>query len=96
MILAIDFDNTLRSLDNGLPMQDAAKHMGYLKKNNHFLIIHSVRNNSNIIRDWLDLYGIPYDDITNLKPNADAYIDDKAIRFTTWEDTMKQLEVLHA
>lgn len=33
------------------------------------------------IRKWLDEYGIVVDDVTMHKPPADAYIDDRAIRF---------------
>ena len=38
------------------------------------------------ITDWLELYKIPYDDLTNQKPPAIAYIDDRAVRFTNWND----------
>ncbi len=32
----------------------------------------------------LDSYGVPYDEILERKPDAVAYIDDKAIRFENW------------
>jgi len=35
---------------------------------------------------WLDKYGIKFDQVTNNKPAAMAYIDDRAIRFTNWQD----------
>lgn len=38
------------------------------------------------IADWLKLHQIPYDELTNNKPEAMAYIDDRAIRFTNWLD----------
>lgn len=38
------------------------------------------------IINWLIKYDIPFDEITNNKPEAIAYIDDRAIRFTNWQD----------
>ena len=38
------------------------------------------------IEDWLNKYEIPFDEVTNNKPEAIAYIDDRAIRFTNWQD----------
>jgi len=35
---------------------------------------------------WLERNGIPFDDVVGHKPNAMAYIDDRAIRFTNWTD----------
>src|SRR5438309_1622733 len=34
--------------------------------------------------DWLDRFEIPYDEIYFGKPNADVYIDDRAMRFSSW------------
>jgi capsule biosynthesis phosphatase len=34
--------------------------------------------------DWLEKHGIEYDELHFGKPNADVYIDDRAIRFTGW------------
>lgn len=42
------------------------------------------------ILHWLDKYSfiknIHYHEITNNKPKAFAYVDDRAIRFTSWQD----------
>jgi len=38
------------------------------------------------IADWLKKYNIPYDEITNSKHEANAYVDDRAVRFTNWHD----------
>lgn len=40
------------------------------------------------IESWLTVKGIKVDGVTNEKPHADFYLDDKAIRFTTWADFM--------
>ena len=35
--------------------------------------------------EWLDKNGIEYDEIFFGKPNADITIDDRAIRFESWD-----------
>lgn len=46
-----------------------------------------------LIWEWLAKYDLDtyISEITYEKPRAIAYIDDKAIRFITWDDTLKQL-----
>ena len=46
-----------------------------------------------MIWGWLDKYGIKENikDVTYIKPNAVAYIDDKGITFTNWSDVIDQL-----
>jgi hypothetical protein len=36
--------------------------------------------------DWLERNGIEYDEIYFGKPNAHIYVDDRALRFSTWAD----------
>ena len=36
--------------------------------------------------EWLARHGIPYDEIYFGKPWADVYVDDNALRFTSWDD----------
>lgn len=38
------------------------------------------------VQDWLDKYHIPYYEVTAEKPIATAYIDDRGLRFTNWQD----------
>lgn len=43
------------------------------------------------VADWLDYFEIPFDQITAMKPLADAYIDDKAVAFEgDWEHTKRE------
>ena len=46
-----------------------------------------------LIWEWLDKYGIAslVKEITCEKPRAVAYIDDKGIRFQSWEQTINKL-----
>ena len=47
-----------------------------------------------LIWEWLDKYGLKkyIKDITFDKLNAVAYIDDKAVKFTSWKDCFQKLE----
>ena len=49
-----------------------------------------------LVQEWLTEKGlIDYiDEITSEKPRAKFYIDDKGIRFTSWEQTMNDLKNL--
>ena len=49
-----------------------------------------------LIWEWLQKYEIKeyIHDVTFNKPNAVAYIDDKAIRFENWSQTLKQIDLL--
>lgn len=43
---------------------------------------------------WLADHGIGYDGLLMGKPIADVWIDDRAIRFTSWDDVAGQLDDL--
>lgn len=91
MVLAIDLDGVLCDPKNrkpgfkmGEPVAGAPEAMRRLKRAGHTLIIHTVRGNDSHVSDWLDHFGIPYDQITDNKPNADRYLDDKGVQFRSW------------
>ena len=95
MILAIDFDDTIHDTNSvptgkrmGLPLKGARDKMIGLSKK-HFLIIHTVRaagpNATEAVIDWLKFFDIPFSSVTNIKPNADYFIDNKNIAFTNWD-----------
>jgi hypothetical protein len=94
MILAIDFDDTIHDSKNppkggrmGPPMKGAKEAVDNFKRQGHTIIIHTVwgtKEGAPTIAKWLEYFQIPYDEITNIKPNADLFIDDKAVHFTDW------------
>ena len=98
-VLAIDFDGVIH--DHKHPI--VGRRMGTpivgtkeaLKKLHHSykLIIFTIwkPQSYQTIKDFMKYYELPYDEITNIKPDAMAYIDDKGIRFLDWEQVMKQL-----
>ena len=81
-----------------LPLPGAVERIHALKATNHYVIISTARNmqtcESNlgkvmknvgrITLEWLERYGIEYDEIYFGKPNAEVYIDDRAIVFEDW------------
>lgn len=98
--LAIDFDGTICKYQKfgpiiNPPNEGAKEIITQLKEAGWIIIIHTCRvrpdwedveNSIDEIDAWLHKYEIPFDQITAIKPIATAYIDDRGIRFTTWQD----------
>ena len=85
-IIAIDFDHTLVNGDQ--PIEGARKAINLLREHGHKVVINSC-NNLDWIKKVLDNNDIRYDKIYaegSSKPIADIYIDDKAYRFTSWDE----------
>ncbi len=83
-----------------LPVHDGAvEKIRELRNQGHYIIIQTARNmatcESNVGKvmknvgkvtlDWLEKHNVEYDEIYFGKPNADLYIDDRALRFETWD-----------
>ncbi len=81
------------------PLPGAVTRISELCRSGHYIIITTARNmgtcESNLGKvmknigkvtlEWLDKYDIEYDEIYFGKPNAEVYIDDRAVRFSSWE-----------
>lgn len=102
MILAIDFDNTIHDLNNpiegrkmGKPMPGAVEAIENLVEAGHTVIIHTLMATSpsgaKVVSEWLEYYDIPHHGVTAIKPKADYYIDDKAIRHIDWPSTLQAI-----
>lgn len=97
MILAIDFDGVIHDFKHpipgrrmGPPMAGCKEALTKFKQRGDNLIIFTVWGDAKgqkTIADFMKYYELPYDSITNIKPQADAYLDDKAIRFVSWAET---------
>lgn len=102
--LAIDFDDTLHDTKHtrwtgigkarGSMISYAAKHLHDLSKD-YKIVIYSCRavhpDGVEAIRKFCVRNNIPFDAITATKPIAALYIDDKALQFTTWAETVRQI-----
>lgn len=99
MVIAVDFDGVIHDFRNplpgrkmGPPIFGAKEALEYWHRQGtkiHVYTIWPVRSHG-VICEWMDYYGIPFDFVTNVKGPADAYIDDKAVRFTDWQETLER------
>jgi hypothetical protein len=91
-----DVNNKKPGYKLGVPIEGAPEAMRQLKSEGAIITIHSVwadtEQKCQAISKWCRYFDIPYDFITNQKPLADAYLDDKAVRFYDWEQALNVLE----
>jgi hypothetical protein len=102
-VLAIDFDGVIHDFKNpvphrrmGPPIFGTKEALETLKNQGYELIIFCVwgdEKGQKTIADFMKYYGLPFDSITNIKPQADYYIDDKAIRFKTWNLALEEVNI---
>lgn len=103
MLLGIDFDGVLHDSSNpvagrrmGPPMFGARESMQQLRDAHHILVVFTTRGSEAKrahVEAWLRFYGIPFDRVTDIKENYDWIIDDHALSFTTWRNTLHELGV---
>lgn len=97
-VVAVDFDGVVHDHKNkpihskmGPPIEGAFHALQRLR-NGYKIVIFCVwasdPEKREVIAGWLRSYGMPFDEITNIKPHAEFYIDDKAVRFTTWDEVL--------
>lgn len=97
--LLIDFDSTLAEEHEdgsiGKPLLNAKESLDKLKNLGYDIEIYSVRANDekglDDIKEWLDKYNIPYDSIFQGEKPRGLIIDDHAIEYKNWEDTLGQV-----
>ena len=102
-ILAIDFDGTIHNYKHPKPgrrmgdvIPGAKEALIKLRSRGYKIIIHTVfsgdEREQKVVEDWLKYYGIPFDEVTNRKPNASFYIDDNGLRFNgDWEEILNTI-----
>lgn len=87
------------------PLPGAVERLRQLRAAGHYVIILTARNmatcQSNVGKvmknigkttlDWLERYGVEYDEVYFGKPNAEVYLDDRGIRFTSWAEVTDEL-----
>jgi len=91
------------------PIDDAVNSIKYLNETlGYDLVIYTCKanperplvngkNGIELVWDWLEKYNIKDNikDVTYIKPNAIAYIDDKGIKFNNWDDCIKIIEEIN-
>jgi Predicted sugar phosphatases of the HAD superfamily len=96
--ILVDFDGVIhkysRGWDDGTtydgPMEGAKEALAALSEGWR-VVIFSTRDNDQI-RDWLERNGFPDYEVTSWKIPATAIIDDRAIRFTDWEQALSEFK----
>ncbi len=90
----------------GKPEKDVIRSIQMLKKMGFKISVYTNRLNpitndaeplpvlKELVKKALEQAGIPFDEISVYKPLALYYIDDRAVRFVSWEQTLKQIVVL--
>jgi predicted phosphatase len=99
-VIAVDFDGVIHDFKNpvkgrrmGAPIEGTQDALKRLRGLGWKIIIFSVWGGEpKAIKDFMDYYKLPYDSITNIKPQADVYLDDKAVRFTNWKDVWSSIQ----
>ncbi len=93
--IALDFDGVLHRYSQGWkdgsiyddPVYGAVDACRELKRRGYELVVFTARRNEDI-PDWLVRHGFPPMPVTNTKPPALFYIDDRAIRFERWAQAL--------
>lgn len=99
MKIAIDFDGVIcqhktipseKEIDNLDPIYQSFEAIKWLQ-NKHELYVLTNRNNDEVVK-WLDKNDFKNLLVTDRKlPDTKMYIDDRAVRFTNWQDICKFL-----
>ncbi|MDE2079624.1 MAG: hypothetical protein KGI73_04560 [Patescibacteria group bacterium] len=103
--ICVDFDGVIHAYRRGFadgsiydePMPGTAQALRELRKR-YFVYVMSTRTKDGAGRTavlrYLKKHKIPFDKVVAYKPPAKAYIDDRALRFVTWSQTLRDLKKL--
>lgn len=99
--IAIDFDGVIHNynlgwLDGSIydGLKKGAKEAIDLLSKEYEIIVFTSRPNTIEVDEWLKKHGIKVKEVTNTKPIARVYIDDRGLRFENWEQVLKDLPKL--
>ena len=100
MQLIIDLDGTICTEEKTFsrsmakPIKGAKKAIDSLKENGHTVIIYSARtwNEYEMTVNWLKTNKIQYDQLILGKPIGDIWIDDRALKFSNWDEMEKNFK----
>lgn len=95
--IAVDFDGVIHKYSDGYHdgsiydgLVEGAKDAIFRLRQRYKVVVFSVREPQQIT-EWLDQQNIVVDEVTNVKPKAIVYIDDRGLRFTNWKDMLNYL-----
>lgn len=99
MKVIIDLDGTICSEEKQFSralakIKDGAKEsLEKLRDKGYKIIIYSARTwaEYEMTENWLKENNVPYDQIILGKPQGDYWIDDRAIRFRSWDQVINEI-----
>lgn len=76
------------------PIDGAREALARLRAAGHTVVVYTARSwgEYRVAKRWLDEHGFEYDGLHMGKPVADVWIDDRALRFKNWAETLAELE----
>lgn len=95
--ICVDFDGTIHQGPHGLPGSvegtpiDGAKEALKELSQRFKVVVLTARVDVGAVKEWLKANGMDtyIEEVTNRKPPASAYIDDRATHFTDWKTALK-------
>ncbi len=95
-VICLDFDGVLHDTSTvpsgrrlGRPVEGARQGCWDLVHAGHKLYVHTARQHNTTdkawLYKWLSFWDFPHIEVSVLKPQADVYVDDKAVPFLTWD-----------
>ena len=78
------------------PIAGAREALAKLRTEGHTIVVYTARGwaEYRVTKQWLDDHGMAYDAIHMGKPIAHVWIDDRALRFRSWEQALRELDAL--
>lgn len=75
------------------PIAGAAEALRRLRAAGHVVVIYTARGwgEYRVTERWLKDHGFEFDGLHMGKPIADVWIDDRAVHFTDWAETLRAL-----
>jgi len=77
------------------PIAGARDALAKMRAAGHTVVIYTARGcgEYRVTEHWLEQHGFEYDGLHMGKPVANVWIDDRAIGFKNWKDTLAQLDL---
>jgi ribonucleotide monophosphatase NagD (HAD superfamily) len=77
------------------PIAGAREALQKLRAAGYVVVVYTARTwgEFRVTKQWLDSHGFEYDGLHMGKPVADLWIDDRAVRFKNWAETLNQIGI---
>ena len=97
--IAIDFDGVIHAHKNpiegrrmGPPIEGAKEALKTLSRKYNIIIFSVWGDKPKTIEDFMKYYELSFNSVTNIKPNATFYIDDRGLHFNSWSETLAEVD----